>query len=85
VIERIAFWVNGVRVEVETDPMRRLAAVLHDDLDLTDMKTGCNAGDCGGCTVRVNGRQVSACLVAVAQVEGCEIVTLEGFAGTGGR
>ena len=75
--ERIAFALDGERVEVETDPMRRLAAVLHDDLGLTGMKVGCNAGDCGGCTIRVDGRQVSACLVAVAQVEGCEVVTVE--------
>ena len=75
--ERIAFALDGERVEVETDPMRRLAAVLHDDLGLIGMKVGCNAGDCGGCTIRVDGRQVSACLVAVAQVEGCEVVTIE--------
>ena len=75
--ERIAFGLNGGRVEVDTDPMRRLAAVLHDDLGLTGLKVGCNAGDCGGCTVRVDGRQLAACLVAVAQVEGCEVVTVE--------
>jgi aerobic-type carbon monoxide dehydrogenase small subunit (CoxS/CutS family) len=77
VTERIAFVLNGMRVEVETDPMRRLAAVLHDDLGLTGMNVGCNAGDCGGCTVRVDGRQLAACLVAVAQVDGCEVVTVQ--------
>ena len=75
--EWIAFGLNGVRVEVETDPMRRLADVLCNDLGLTGLKVGCNAGDCGGCTVRVDGRQLAACLVAVAQVEGCEVVTVE--------
>ena len=81
--ERIAFGLNGGRVEVDTDPMRRLADVLHHDLGLTGTKTGCKAGDCGACAVRIDARTVASCLVAVAQVEGCEIVTLEGFAGAG--
>ena len=73
--ERIGFVLNGVRVEVQTDPMRRLADVLCNDLGLTGVKIGCNSGDCGGCTVRIDGRERAACLVAVAQVEGCEVVT----------
>lgn len=83
--ERIAFLLNGGRVEVDTDPMRSLADVLHHDLGLTGTKTGCKAGDCGSCAVRIGARTMRSCLLAVAQVEGCEIVTLEGFGGTGGR
>ena len=75
--ERIAFTLDGARVEVQTDPMRRLADVLRNDLGLTGMKVSCTAGDCGGCTVRVDGRQLAACRVAVAQVEGCEVVTAD--------
>ena len=76
--ERIVFGLNGGRVVVETDPMRRLADVLHHDLGLTGPKVGCTTGDCGECSVRVDEREVAACLVAVAQVEGSEVVTVEG-------
>lgn len=74
-IERIAFVLDGVPVEVQTDPMRRLAGVLAVDLGRTELKTGCVAGDCGGCVVRVDGRALAACRVAVAMVDGCEVDT----------
>ena len=73
--------VNGRPVEVEVDPMRRLADVLRDDLGLTGTKIGCNAGDCGACTVRIDGQQACACLVPVAQVAGSDVRTVEGLAG----
>lgn len=73
------FGLNGGRVVVETDPTRRLADVLHHDLGLTGTKVGCTTGDCGACSVRVDEREVAACLVAVAQVEGSEVVTVEGM------
>ena len=75
--DRIAFRLNGSRVVVETDPMRRLADVLRYDLGLTATQTNCTVGDCGGCLVRVDGREVASCRVAVAQVEDCEVVTVE--------
>ena len=76
----ISFSVNGRPVDLEVDPMRRLADVLRDDLGLTGTKIGCDAGDCGACTVRLNGSQVLACLVPVAQVAGAEVRTVEGLA-----
>jgi len=76
-MERIAFVLNGVQVEVQADPMRRLVDVLCGDLGVTEVKVGCSTGDCGSCTVRVDGRQLAACLVAVAQVDGCEVVTTD--------
>ena len=76
--EKIAFGLNGRLVVVETDPMRPLADVLHHDLGLPDTKTGCTTGDCGACTVRVDERELAACRVAVALVEGCEVVTVDG-------
>ena len=79
----VSFQVNGRPVDVEVEPMRRLADVLRDDLGLTGTKIGCNAGDCGACTVRIDGQQACACLVPVAQVAGCEVRTIEGM-GTGG-
>jgi aldehyde oxidoreductase len=77
----IHFAVNGAPVEIEVDPMRRLADVLRDDLGLTGTKIGCDAGDCGACTVRIDGRQACACLVPAAQAAGAEVRTVEGLAG----
>ena len=64
-------------------PARRLADVLREDLGLTGTKIGCNAGDCGACTVLLDGEQVCACLVPLGQVEGRDVVTVEGLAADG--
>jgi CO/xanthine dehydrogenase Mo-binding subunit/aerobic-type carbon monoxide dehydrogenase small subunit (CoxS/CutS family) len=77
--EPIAFTLNGELVEVRADPMQRLADLLRDGLSLTGTKIGCNAGDCGACTVLLNGRQVCACLMPAARVAGQEVVTIEGL------
>src|SRR5579884_2924300 len=77
----IAFTLNGRAVEVRrADPARRLADVLREDLGLTGTKIGCNAGDCGACTVLLDGAQVCACLVPAAQAAGREVMTVEGLA-----
>ncbi|MFZ0733619.1 MAG: molybdopterin cofactor-binding domain-containing protein [Candidatus Sulfotelmatobacter sp.] len=76
----ISFSVNGRQVEVAASGERRLSRVLRDDLSLTGTKVGCDAGDCGACTVLLNGDPVCACLVAAGQVAGCEITTVEGLA-----
>ena len=76
----IAFRVNGRAVAIDVDPMRRLSAVLRDDLGLIGTKVGCDAGDCGACTVRLDRRQVCACLVPAAQAEGTDVRTVEGLA-----
>ncbi len=78
----ISFSVNGRKVEVTASGTRRLSRVLRDDLGLTGTKVGCDAGDCGACTVLLNGDPVCACLVAAGQVAGCEITTVEGLAAT---
>ena len=80
VAELIAFSVNGRHVEVGVSGARRLSRVLRDDLGLTGTKVGCDAGDCGACTVLLNGDPVCACLVAAGQAAGCEITTVEGLA-----
>src|SRR5579871_5362388 len=76
----IAFSVNGRDVEVGADGARRLSRVLREDLGLTGTKVGCDAGDCGACTVLLNGEPVCSCLVAAGQAAGCEVVTVEGLA-----
>src|SRR5438874_397424 len=79
----ISFLVNDRRVSVSTSPAQRLSRVLREDLGLTGTKVGCDAGDCGACTVLLDGEPVCACLVAAAQAEGCEVTTVEGLAQRG--
>jgi aldehyde oxidoreductase len=76
----IAFSVNGRAVEVAALGTRRLSRVLRDDLGLTGTKVGCDAGDCGACTVLLNGEPVCACLTAAGQAAGCDVTTVEGLA-----
>jgi aldehyde oxidoreductase len=78
--EVISFVVNGRREQVVACGTRRLSRVLRDDLGLTGTKVGCDAGDCGACTVLMNGEPVCACLVPAGQIAGCEITTVEGLA-----
>lgn len=77
---KISFSVNGSGVELSACGTRRLSRILRDDLGLTGTKVGCDAGDCGACTVLLNGDPVCACLVPVGQVSGCEVTTVEGLA-----
>ena len=75
----INFDVNGKPVAVDAPPLTRLLAVLRDRLKLTGTKVGCDAGDCGACTVLLDRRQVCACLVAMGQVAGRTVETVEGL------
>jgi carbon-monoxide dehydrogenase small subunit len=76
----IQFKINGKQQRVEVFPMARLLDVLREELKLTGTKEGCGEGECGACTVVVDGRIVNSCLVPVGQVEGSEIKTIEGVA-----
>lgn len=76
----IAFEVNGAAVSVCVPPVRRLSAVLRDELRLTGTKIGCDAGDCGACTVLVDGEPVCACLTPAASASGTVVTTVEGLA-----
>jgi CO/xanthine dehydrogenase Mo-binding subunit/aerobic-type carbon monoxide dehydrogenase small subunit (CoxS/CutS family) len=78
--EPIAFTLNGQAVKLQADPGRRLADVLREELGLTGTKIGCNAGDCGACTVLLDGAQVCACLVPLGRVAGRRVLTVEGLA-----
>ncbi|MER8427412.1 molybdopterin-dependent oxidoreductase [Mesorhizobium sp. M1403] len=75
----IAFEVNGAAVSVCVPPVRRLSAVLRDELRLTGTKIGCDAGDCGACTVLVDGEPVCACLMPAASASGTVVTTVEGL------
>jgi aerobic-type carbon monoxide dehydrogenase small subunit (CoxS/CutS family) len=71
--------VNGTKRRVEVDGERSLLSVLRDELDLTGAKYGCGEGQCGACTVLVDGRAVRSCLTQAASVEGKQITTVEGL------
>ncbi len=75
--------VNGAARRVETDPERTLLSVLRDDLDLTGAKYGCGEGQCGACTVLLDGRPVKACLFRVKAAQGKAVTTIEGLARDG--
>ena len=76
----VAFSLNGKSVSVNVDPLRRLSDVLREELGQTGTKVGCNAGDCGACTVLADGKSVCACMVPAGRLEGMEIQTIEGLA-----
>jgi carbon-monoxide dehydrogenase small subunit len=76
--------VNGTVAELDVPGMRRLLDVLREDLGLTGTKEGCGEGECGACSVLVDGEVVDACLVPVCQVEGSDVRTVEGLAGADG-
>ncbi len=71
---------NGDHVEYLCEPQETLLDVLRNQLDLTGSKEGCGSGDCGACSVTMNGRLVCSCLVLAAEAEGSEIETIEGMA-----
>ena len=76
----IAFSVNGKNVTAAVSPTERLSKILRERLGLTGTKVGCDAGDCGACTVLLDGEPVCSCLIAAGQIEGHEITTVEGLA-----
>lgn len=78
----ISFDLNGKRVNILGNPMARLLDVLRDYYGLTGAKEGCGEGECGACSVLVDGRLTNSCLCPIGKVEGKEVLTIEGFRGT---
>jgi carbon-monoxide dehydrogenase small subunit len=76
----IRLQVNGDRYEIAVEPWRTLCEVLREDLGLTGTKHGCGQGDCGACTVLLDGRSVLSCLTLGVSADGCEVRTVEGLA-----
>jgi len=80
----ISLTVNGIKHELAVEPRRTLLEVLREDLGLTGTKKGCGIGDCGACTVLLEGVATFSCLTLAIQADGCSIETVEGLA-EGGR
>jgi carbon-monoxide dehydrogenase small subunit len=77
---KIRFTVNGKKVDLEVTAESRLLDLLRDDLHLTGTKEGCGEGECGACTVLIDGKAVNSCLVLAPQADGKDILTVEGLA-----
>lgn len=77
---KVRFTVNGKNVEMETSPTRTLLDILREDLGLTGTKEGCGKGECGACTVIMDGKAVTSCLVIAAWLDGASVLTVEGLA-----
>src|SRR5207253_10268479 len=75
--------VNGKPYEVSAPPMKRLLDVLREDLALTGTKEGCGEGECGACSVVLDGELVNSCLVPACQADGASVLTVEGLAAQG--
>jgi carbon-monoxide dehydrogenase small subunit len=81
----VDFTLNGVRVSVAVEPWMRLLDLLRDGLGLKGTKEGCGEGECGACTVLVDGRAVNACLYPAPEVQDKTVVTIEGLGGASGE
>jgi carbon-monoxide dehydrogenase small subunit len=82
-VVRVSFRVNGEPVELDVPPRELLINTLRSRLGLTSVKYGCGIGECGNCTVLVNGEPVLACLTLTVDVDGKEVTTVEGLSGSG--
>ena len=76
----LSFTLNRKKIHLESEQNIRLVDLLRDKLNLTGTKEGCGVGECGACTVILNGVTINSCLVLAGQIDGCEIITIEGIA-----
>jgi len=76
---KVEFTLNGKLLSLEVEPRRTLIQVLRQDLGLKGAKEGCGKGECGACTVILNGKAVLSCLIPIPRVQGCSITTIEGL------
>ena len=78
-MKKIQITLNGKPIPLEIQPHRLLLDLLRDEIGLTGTKEGCGTGDCGACTVLLNGKPVNSCLILSGELDGAEIVTIEGL------
>ena len=77
---KISFILNGKEIQIDVPSDRRVVDLLREDLGFTGTKEGCGAGECGACTILVNGESRLSCLMLAAQLEGRDVTTIEGIA-----
>jgi carbon-monoxide dehydrogenase small subunit len=80
---KITFQINGADREIDAPPMKRLLDVLREDLLLTGTKEGCGEGECGACSVIVDGEVINSCLTPICQTQGARVLTVEGLSRDG--
>jgi carbon-monoxide dehydrogenase small subunit len=83
--KEIAFVLNGNRMETEVDTFWTLLELLREELEMTGTKYGCGSGECGACTVLVNGKAVNSCLFPAVEIDGATVTTIEGLAKASGE
>ena len=83
--KRISFVLNGNRMEMEIEVYWTLLYLLREELELTGTKSGCESGECGACTVQVNGQAVNSCLFPAVEIDGTSVMTIEGLAKPSGE
>jgi carbon-monoxide dehydrogenase small subunit len=82
---KVSFVLNGNRMEMEVEPQWTLLHLLREELEMTGTKSGCESGECGACTVTVNGKAVNSCLFPAVEIEGASVTTIEGLAKPSGE
>lgn len=80
---KVFFILNGLQTVIDVDPDRRVVDILREELQLTGTKEGCGSGECGACTILVDGESRLSCLMLAAQLEGKSIISIEGLAAGG--
>jgi len=78
----IEFELNGENVKIDKDPSARLLDILRNDFKLMGTKEGCGEGECGACSVLINGKLINSCLVALGSLQNAKVITLEGYKNT---
>jgi carbon-monoxide dehydrogenase small subunit len=81
----VSFVLNGNRMEMEIEPRWTLLHLLREELEMTGTKSGCESGECGACTVIVNGKAVNSCLFPAPEIDGASVTTIEGMAKPSGE
>jgi len=83
--KNVSFVLNGNQMEMEVEPHWTLLHLLREELEMTGTKSGCESGECGACTVIVNGRAINACLFPAMEIQGSAVTTIEGLAKPSGE